>query len=231
MTLNFHAFHNTWIDQLWQLHLQLRHAPPTLSAEEHHHQLLHLVQRSLSHYHEYYRVKSLSARSDDVLSLFSAPWTSALERSLHWIGGWRPTVAFHLIYSESSILFESHVVDILRGRRTGDLGDLSPAQFRRVSELQCDTVRQENDITDDLSDWQDGANYLAGTYEDIDRRMERLAGILVRADELRLKTIKNLVELLTPKQAAEFFIAAAELHFGIRGWGLEHDHRRSTVRQ
>ncbi|XP_073060953.1 protein DOG1-like 3 [Primulina eburnea] len=227
--MSFHSFYNTWIEQLWQLQLQLRQALPTLTAEEQHHQLRNLVQKLMFHYEEYYRVKSSSANYD-VLSLFSAPWTSVLERSLHWIAGWRPTTAFHLIYSESSILFESHVVDILRGRGTGDLGDLSPGQFRRVSELQCETVQEENDITDELSEWQEGANYLAGTYDDIDRKIERLAGILVKADELRLKTIKNLVELLTPKQAAEFFIAAAELHFGIRGWGLEQD-RRSYIRQ
>ncbi|XP_075498133.1 LOW QUALITY PROTEIN: protein DOG1-like 3 [Primulina tabacum] len=227
--MSFHSFYNTWIEQLWQLQLQLRQAPPTLTAEEHHHQLRNQVQKLMFHYEEYYRVKSSSAKND-VLSLFSAPWTSVLERSLHWIGGWRPTTAFHLIYSESSILFESHVVDILRGRGTGDLGDLSPGQFRRVSELQCETVQEENEITDELSEWQEGANYLAGTYDDIDRKIERLAGILVKADELRLKTIKNLVEMLTPKQAAEFFIGAAELHFGIRGWGLEQD-RRSYIRQ
>ncbi|GFZ05094.1 hypothetical protein Acr_17g0006660 [Actinidia rufa] len=68
--------------------------------------------------------------------------------------GWRPTTAFHLVYTESSILFELQIGDILRGLRSGDLGDLSPAQFRRVSELQCDTVHQENDITDELSNWQ-----------------------------------------------------------------------------
>ncbi|XP_073297796.1 protein DOG1-like 3 [Primulina huaijiensis] len=227
--MSFHGFYNTWIEQLWQLQLQLRQAPPTLTAEEYHHQLRNLVQKLMFHYEEYYRVKSSSAKND-VLSLFSAPWISVLERSLHWIGGWRPTTAFHLIYSESSILFESHVLDILRGRGTGDLGDLSPGQFRRVSELQCETVQEEKNITDELSEWQEGANYLAGTYDDIDRKLEKLAGILVKADELRLKTIKNVVELLTPKQAAEFFIAAAELHFGIRGWGLEQD-RRSYMRQ
>lgn len=151
--MSFHSFYNIWIEQLWQLQLQLRQALPTLTAEEHQHQLRKLVQKLMSHYDEYYRVKSLFAKND-VLSFFSAPWTSVLERSLHWICGWRPTTAFHLIYSESSILFQSHVVDILRGRGTGDLGDLSPGQFRRVSELQCETVQEENDITDELSEWQ-----------------------------------------------------------------------------
>ncbi|KAH6780876.1 transcription factor-like protein [Perilla frutescens var. hirtella] len=56
--------------------------------------------------------------------------------------------------------------------------------------------------------------------------MERLTAILEKADELRLKTIKSLVELLTPQQAAEFLVAAAELQFGIRGWGILQDRQR-----
>ncbi|CAI0440802.1 unnamed protein product [Linum tenue] len=135
--------------------------------------------------------------------MFTAPWATSLERSLHWIAGWRPTTLFHLVYTESSILFESHIVDILKGLKTGDLGDLSPTQFRRVSELQCDTVREENAITDELSEWQDGASDLA--------------------DDLRLKTVRRVVELLTPQQAVEFLIAAAELQFGVRGWGQDQD--------
>ncbi|CAN1335575.1 Protein DOG1-like 2 [Linum perenne] len=135
--------------------------------------------------------------------MFTAPWASSLERSLHWIAGWRPTTLFHLVYTESSILFESHIVDILKGMKTGDLGDLSPAQFRRVSELQCDTVKEENSITDELSEWQDGASELA--------------------DDLRLKTVRRVVELLTPQQAVEFLIAAAELQFGVRRWGQDQD--------
>ncbi|KAL2245488.1 UNVERIFIED_CONTAM: Protein DOG1-like 3 [Sesamum indicum] len=59
--------------------------------------------------------------------------------------------------------------------------------------------------------------------------MEKLAKILERADQLRLKTIETLVELLTPQQAAEFLVAAAELHFGVRGWGIRVDRERGSM--
>lgn len=66
-------------------------------------------------------------------------------------------------------------------------------------------------------------------YGDVDRKTEKLVVILEKADKLRLKTIKSLVELLTPQQGAEFLVAAAELHFGIHGWGLDQDiQRRNT---
>lgn len=150
---SFQRFYETWFEQLRQLVQQLGQAPIPPTTDEHRLQLRQLVQKAISHYADYYSTKSVAAKGD-VLSFFSTPWTTALERSLHWIGGWRPTTAFHLVYTESSILFESHVIDILRGYHTGDLGDLSPGQFRRVSELQIQTVQEENDITDQLCCWQ-----------------------------------------------------------------------------
>lgn len=151
--MGFHRFYETWFEQLHHLVHQLTKAPtPPNNPDETSH-LLQLVHQLMSHFSEYYRVKSIAAKHD-VLSLIASPWTTTLERSLHWIAGWRPTTAFHLIYTEASVLFESRIVDILRGLRTGDLGDLSSSQFTRVSELQCETVQEENAITDELSEWQ-----------------------------------------------------------------------------
>lgn len=127
---NFGHFYASWIEQLHQLVHQLaaelRPSCGDCGNQDH---LNHLVNKFMGHYSEYYRVKGLEVERD-VLEVVAAPWATSLERSLHWISGWRPTTVFHLVYTESSILFESQIVDILRGLRTGDLGDLSPAQFR-----------------------------------------------------------------------------------------------------
>jgi hypothetical protein len=136
---SFTNFCETWFVQLNHLVNQLYSAPRPPSTPDQHHHLLQLVHKVMSQYAEYYRVKGLAAERDP-LSILAAPWATSLECSLHWIAGWRPTTAFHLVYTESSIRFESHIAEILRGMSTGDLGDLSPSQFRRVSELQCETV-------------------------------------------------------------------------------------------
>ncbi|KAF3442401.1 hypothetical protein FNV43_RR16317 [Rhamnella rubrinervis] len=228
MTSSFTDFFESWFDQLHHLVHQLSCTPKPPTTPDHHRDLLNVVHKVMSHYVEYYNVKSLAAQRDP-LDFFAAPWASTLERSLHWIAGWRPTTVFHLVYSESSILFESHIVDILRGFSTGDLGDLSPTQFRRVSELQCETVKEENAITDELSEWQDSASELVNGCADLNEKIERLAEVLREADDLRLKTLRRVVDLLTPQQAVDFLIAAAELQFGVRGWGVNHDRRRGDV--
>lgn len=152
------------------------------------------------------------------------------------MAGFRPTTLFHLIYTESSIRFESHVADILRGCRTGDLGELTPGQLARVSELQCLTVQDENQIGDELGTWQEEVarsepewSGLCGNGPDgLNRLLAKLGTVVAKADDLRMKTIRQVVELLTPQQAAEFLIAAAELQLGIRRWGLHlQDRTRS----
>ncbi|GAB4846586.1 hypothetical protein Ancab_025593 [Ancistrocladus abbreviatus] len=179
-------------------------------------------------------VKSLAAQSD-VLSLFSAPWCSSLERSLHWVAGFRPTTIFHLVYTESSIRFESHLVNILLGKRTGDLGELSSSQLSQVSELQCETVKDENEISEELSQWQDGLvtvewdSLCGGGGGGVEGRLRRLSEVVEKADNLRMGTLRRVVELLTAQQAVEFLTALAELQTGIRAWGLSLDRESRGV--
>ncbi|KAF8391218.1 hypothetical protein HHK36_023520 [Tetracentron sinense] len=223
----FHRFYETWLHQLHSLHHQLTSAPKPRTQEDELH-LSHLVDKSMTHYYDYYRVKS-SASKHNILSILTPTWTTPLERSLQWVAGWRPTTVFHLIYTESSVRFEAQIMDILRGRRTGDLGDLSPSQLGGVSELQCETVREENEITEELSEWQVNVEDLISVCPDMEGKIQRLVKVVEKADDLRLKTIQRVVEILTPQQAVEFLIAAAELQFGVRGWGLDQDRRSRSM--
>ncbi|KAM3302231.1 protein DOG1-like 4 [Capsicum chacoense] len=226
--MSFQRIYRTWFEQLKDVVRQLSQVPRPLTNDQQHELYQQLVQKVMSHYHEFYRVKSLAAKND-ILTIFAAPWATSLERSLHWIAGWRPTTAYHLIYTESSILFESHITEILQGLRYGDLGDLSPDQLARVSELQCEVVQEENAITDELSNWQGGASEIIRLMGDnMDAKMEKLVEILDKADKLRMKTLENLVELLTAQQAVEFLTASAHLQFGIRRWGINHDLQREN---
>lgn len=136
---SFTAFNDAWMETLRQLLNRLSSAPKPPTTKEQQCNLRHLVHKVVSHYAKYYHFKSLSAERIP-LSMLTSPWATNLERSLYWISGWRPTTAFHVLYTESSVLFESKIMDILRGIHYGDLGDLSPAQFHRVSEIQCNVV-------------------------------------------------------------------------------------------
>ncbi|KAL2540745.1 protein DELAY OF GERMINATION 1-like [Abeliophyllum distichum] len=53
-----------------------------------------LTKRVVKHYEHYYRAKSTWAKYH-ILSMFSPSWRSSLDAFL-WIGGWRPSMTFHL---------------------------------------------------------------------------------------------------------------------------------------
>lgn len=211
-----------------------------------------LIDQVVQHYEQYYRAKSRWAK-EDVLGMLSPSWRSTLEDAFLWIGGWRPSMAFHLLYSKSGLQLEARLADLIRGLSTGDLGDISPTQLVQIDELQRRTVREEKKITEKLAKHQEtvadssmvelsiavsemlrsgsgrGGNMGAG--DEMDQRVEStlapkeegLEDLLNTADELRLRTLKGVVDILTPKQAVHFLIAAAELHLRLHEWGKKKD--------
>ncbi|KAB2006707.1 hypothetical protein ES319_D11G365900v1 [Gossypium barbadense] len=57
-------------------------------------------------------------------------------------------------------------------------------------------------------------------------KKEGLKEMLRRADDLRLKTLKALIDIMTPSQGVHYLIAAAELHLRIHEWGKVRDGKR-----
>ncbi|KAG9447883.1 hypothetical protein H6P81_014011 [Aristolochia fimbriata] len=224
--MGFHDDHGRFYRRWLQEHRRHLRRLLTAPREPTHHQTLQpLVDAVVAHYAAYFVSKSRYAKRD-VLAIFDATWSTTLERGLQWIAGWRPAVAFHLFYSESSLRLETQLTEILHGRGSGDLGDLHPTQLTRIGDLHLETVREEKRITARMADWQED-RVVAHSLDDSDLNMEEeLRTILEEADQLRLGTIRRVVESLNPLQAVDFLTAAAELQIGIREWGEERDGTR-----
>ncbi|KAL9234995.1 hypothetical protein vseg_009801 [Gypsophila vaccaria] len=175
--------------------------------------------------------------------MMSPAWRSHLEDAFLWIGGWRPSMAFHLLYSASGLQLEAGLSELLSGLNTGDLADLSPSQLDRVNKLHRRTIKEEKALTESLAAYQETvadssmvelahlATESTQSPDSVSRRVdselagkeERLESILCGADELRLRTLKDVVKILSPVQAAHFLIAAAELHLRVHEWGKKRD--------
>ncbi|GFP90624.1 tgacg-sequence-specific DNA-binding protein tga-2.1 [Phtheirospermum japonicum] len=201
------------------------------------------IARALDHYRHYYRVKQRWA-SDHVTSMFKPPWTSSLEGTLMWIGGWRPSTAIQLLYSKLGIQLDSRIHQILRGRAIGDLGDINMPQLTQVNILQTGIMSEEMDINEEFmmvsvtdpktvklshtvsNAMRQGGQVHGGRVEAALRpKEERMAEVLRRADGLRMRTLEQLVGALTPRQGVFFLIAAAELHLRVHEWGKGIDAR------
>ncbi|KAG7987006.1 hypothetical protein I3843_03G111000 [Carya illinoinensis] len=189
-----------------QVHDQVVHEPV----------LCPLINRVIQHYEHYYGAKSTWAKQDSGLQL------------------------------------EEHLADLIRGLGTGDLGDLWPSQLNLVDALQRRTLMEERELTEGLAKHQETVADSSmvelshevtellrereaggdGTRLDEDRvdsalapKEEGLADILQTADDLRLRTLKGILDVLTPIQAVHFLIAAAGLQLRLHNWGKERDEK------
>ena len=192
-------------------------------------QLEALVGRFVAHLESYCAAR---AELDPVWTL-SAPWASPAERgAAYWLAGWRPTTLVHLLYTESGRRFEAQLPDLLLGVRSGNLGDLSPAQLAQVDELQRRTVAEEDALSREMAEVQEGRGVVVapappggggGELElDVRGLVRRVRSVLDRPDALRLRTMKRAVEILQPAQAAELLVAAADMEIGFREFGLKY---------
>lgn len=184
-------------------------------------QLAKLVAGYVSHFADYCAAR---AELDPVWTL-AAPWASPVERgAAHWLAGWRPTTLVHLLYTESGRRFEAQLPDLLLGVRSGNLGDLSPAQLAQIDELQRRTVAQEDELSREMARVQEGHGAVGagGELVDVGGLVGRVGAVLAGADALRLRTMKRAVEILEPAQAAELLVAAADMEIGFREFGLKY---------
>ncbi|XP_018827678.1 protein DOG1-like 3 [Juglans regia] len=211
-----------------------------------------LINRVILNYEKYYQAKSRCAKQDAVVML-TPPWTSALENAFMWIGGWRPSMAFQLLYSKSGLQLEDQIFSFIQGLSIGDLGDLSPRQLVQIDELQERTIREERKITEKMVKHQETVadrsmvqlshlvTELMGNEEEegrsttdgggleervgsvLELKAVGLENILLKADDLRLRTLKAILDILTPIQAVHFLIAASELHLRFHEWGKKED--------
>lgn len=123
----FHKFFECWLSEqdqhLHELISASKQHPRNgntaeLTPEEQDRVVRPLIDRVLRHYEQYYRAKSNWVKRD-VLTMLSPSWRSSLEDAFLWIGGWRPSMAFHLLYSKSGLQLEARLAELIRGITTG----------------------------------------------------------------------------------------------------------------
>lgn len=200
-------------------------------------ELAKLIEDIVKHFHDYVEERTLIARSDSA-SYFAPTWCTSLEKSLLWIGGCRPSAYTRIIYALCGLKIESQLADFLSGEITGDLGELTGQQVKKVDELQRETIKRETELSSSMAEVQQDymdlplvAISLEGRNpeETLEAHGRQMAGILQAADKLRLETLMELIRILSPPQAVKFLAAGKKLQLCMTEWGrkMDHDHGRN----
>lgn len=227
----FTQYFETWISQLEQYLPFLLQLSKDHSFDQTQHQAL--ISQLTAHHKDYYTAKWAAAH-EDVLAFFSPTWLTQVEISYLWVTGWKPSTAFRLI-------------DSLRmGGPTGSsFIELTEEQSRKIEELRTKVRVEEEKVEMDMERQQVAL---------ADRRMVELARLVIRAEEgevgrvgglvevavkgllgglervmkmgdcVRLKTLKGVLEVLSPRQCVEFLAANSMVMIRLRKFGKKRDY-------
>ncbi|CAL1378083.1 unnamed protein product [Linum trigynum] len=159
-----------------------------------------LVEASLNHYYELFRMKGAAAKAD-VFYVMSGLWKSSAERFFLWIGGFRPSELIKILRPKIEPLAEPQLQGIC------NLGQLCQQAEDALSQ-GMDRLQQT--LAQSVADGQLGE---ASYSPQIDTAMEKLDGVVrfVRqADHLRKAALVQVSQILTPRQAARGLLVLGE---------------------
>ncbi|PIN18809.1 hypothetical protein CDL12_08505 [Handroanthus impetiginosus] len=226
----FSDFYEKWMAQLEDLHQLL------VASRKHAQEggLEDIVNKLTAHHKEYYEVKWATAH-EAVLPFFNPVWLSPLESAYLWITGWKPSMAFRLVKS-------------LRTAQTPagwsvDAG-VTEEQVNKIEALRLKIKAEEERVEREMERQQVAlADRKMVELAKLERIVKRngdsaavsqvnglveaavsglLAGleqVMKMADCVRLKTMKGLLDVLTPVQCVDFLAASSILQIQTRKWG------------
>lgn len=202
----FSDFYSKWMAELEDLLELVSKEPPQESG------CAAVISKLTAHHKEYYKSKWAAAH-EDVLAFFSAPvWLSPLETAHLWITGWKPSAAFRLL------------------RAAGGGAGATEEQLRRIEALRARMKAEEERVEREMERLQvavadrnavelvrlGGAAAVEAAVGGFLAGLER---VMKMADCVRLKTLKGLLEILSPMQSVRFLATNSLFQIRVRKFG------------
>lgn len=229
--------------------VDLKEALMSQQSDDYHHILEELVGKIVNNFQKY--AEKRTELTDQSCSSYLAPsWNSSLENSLLWMGGCRPSSFIRIIYALCGSHAEAHLSQCLLQMdenveygHDGDstLRDLTATQLEKINDLHMKVIGEEDKISkkcanlqEDVVDmpiavtafWRDSVEADVAVEDALDKHEECMGVLMAEADKLRLETLRRIVEVLTPVQAAEFLLSGKRLHLSLHEWGRAREERR-----
>ncbi|KAH6820818.1 transcription factor-like protein [Perilla frutescens var. hirtella] len=216
----FSDFYENWMTQLEDL---LQHLLLVSKGQSQESGCAAAINKLTAHHKEYYKFKWAAAH-DDVLAFFSNPvWLSPLEMAHLWLTGWKPSAAFRLLRAAAGGLTEEQArkIEALRMKMRAEEGrverEMERLQVAVADRKTVELARLEKRVRENGGAAAVAAAQVEGLVEAaVGGFLAGLEKVMKMADCVRLKTLKGLLEILSPMQSVEFL--ASESMFQIRVW-------------
>ncbi|GFP82938.1 tgacg-sequence-specific DNA-binding protein tga-2.1 [Phtheirospermum japonicum] len=230
----FSNFYEKWMSQLENFVGLLLMVSSEQSSEE---EACEAVYHKLMAHHREYYTSKWAAVNENVLPFFSSVWLSPLEKTYTWVTGWRPLVAFQLIETLRS---KSNTEEV------ASLASLTEEQLKKIEDLEAiisaDEKRLEKEMVRhdmQMASWkmlelvrlesaakrQGDADVLRQVNEMVEAARKGMVGgkrrAVKMADVLRRRTLKGVLDVLTPIQRVDFLATTSMLQVQMGKWGKQ----------
>lgn len=230
----FSDFYEKWMSQLEDL-LQLvlvvsrDHSQEAANYEA-------MINKLTAHHKDYYKSKWAAAHQD-ILAFFAPVWLTPLENAHLWVTGWKPSSAFRLVDSLRRIqpLTDEQVekiealkvkikVEEDRVEREMERQQVAVADRRMVELASLERRAKRNGSSAEAAAEVNGL---------VEAAMQGLLGglekVMKMADCARLKTLKGILDILTPMQGLSFLASKTLLQMQIRKLGEKEKQRKNVL--
>ncbi|CAN0878227.1 Transcription factor TGA1 [Linum grandiflorum] len=159
-----------------------------------------LVDASLNHYYELFRMKAAASKAD-VFYIMYGMWKSSAERFFLWIGGFRPSELIKILRPQIEPLAEPQLQDIC------NLGQLCQQAEDALSQGM---ERLQQTLAQSVADGQLGEASYSPQIDTAMEKLDSLVRFVRQADHLRKVALVQVSQILTPRQAARGLLALGE---------------------
>ncbi|GJN32053.1 hypothetical protein PR202_gb20525 [Eleusine coracana subsp. coracana] len=210
------AFYAAWAVREEELAAALTSALPSRRRDV----LAPLVAAALDHVAAYYDHKSRLA-DRDVVAALDPHWLNPLERTFLWAWGWKPALAFRFLNSNTNSNSNSAELEALRAATSAAEREVE----REVAAVQESLAgpRVLAALRRQMAPARRDGNPTAAAAHDeaVDAVGRALRVLLGSADALRQRTVRGVVAMLAPDQAAAFIAAMLTFHISVRRAGRD----------
>lgn len=155
-------------------------------------ELRFMVESSLKHYYELFRMKAEAAKAD-VFFLMSGAWRTSAERFFLWIGGFRPSELLNVLLPQIELLTEEQMLQLCNLRHLSQQAE--EALSKGMEKLQ-------QNLAQEVADDQLGAGNYSSEVAAAMEKLGALEDFVSQADHLRQQTMQRTYLFLTTRQAA-----------------------------
>ncbi|KAI8540757.1 hypothetical protein RHMOL_Rhmol08G0010000 [Rhododendron molle] len=192
----FEKEYGQWVEKHKRQISDLRTA---LTSHMHDNDLRSLVEGSMNHYGDLFRMKATAAKAD-VFYLMSGIWKTSAERFFLWIGGFRPSELLKVLVPQLDLrLTEEQVFDICNLKQSCQQAEDALSQgMEKLQQILAEVV---------ASGQLGEVSYIPQMTME---KLEALVRFVNQADHLRQETLQQMYRILNTRQAARGLLALGE---------------------